>query len=233
MAVGFRATSTGYRAELDAHERRLLSTLCGDVIQLLEGRAGAEDPQPQTAAEAEADIPAGAVTDVEAGADADAAEEDPLFAHFRAELAGLGEEQPLEAPEDPVLRRLLPDASEDPEEAGQFRRLAEASLREAKIADLRAARMWLESSPIRLGEEQAPILGRALNDLRLTLSVRLGIEDDGDAEAVHQKAMHSKAKDTESFMAEIYTFITWLQETLFTAMLSHLPDDDDAEGGDA
>lgn len=39
MAVGFRATSTGYRAELDAHERRLLSMLCGDVIQLFEGRA--------------------------------------------------------------------------------------------------------------------------------------------------------------------------------------------------
>lgn len=226
MAVGFRATSTGYRAELDAHERRLLSMLCGDVIQLLEGRAETGEHQPQAEGETGAD----AATGADADSDADAAEEDPLFAHFRAELAGLGEEQPLEAPEDPVLRRLLPEASEDPEEAGQFRRLAEASLREAKIADLRAARMWLESSPIRLGEQQAPILGRALNDLRLTLSVRLGIEDDDDAEAVHQKAMHSKAKDTESFMAEIYTFITWLQETLFSAMLTHLPD---AEGGDA
>ncbi|GGE67819.1 DUF2017 family protein [Nesterenkonia cremea] len=222
MAVGFRATSTGYRAELDAHERRLLSMLCGDVIQLFEGRA--EDvmtDSEQDAAEADQ-----AET---TGPEDDAAAEDPLFAHFRAELAGLGEDESLEAPEDPVLARLLPDASEDTGEAGQFRRLSEASLREAKIADLRAARMWLESSPIRVREEQAPILGRALNDLRLTLSVRLGIEEESDAEAVHQKAMSSKAKDTESFMAEIYTFITWLQETLFSAMLAHLPDDD---GGD-
>lgn len=216
MAVGFRATSTGYRAELDAHERRLLSMLCGDVIQLLEGRA-----------ETEAHDPEGRSGDHRSGDDAAAA--DPLFAHFRAELAGLGEEESMEAPEDPVLYRLLPDASEDPGEAGQFRRLAEASLREAKIADLRAARMWLESSPIRVGEEQAPILGRALNDLRLTLSVRLGIEGESDAEAVHQKALESNAKDTESFMAEVYTFITWLQESLFSSMLSHLPDDDGGE----
>ena len=68
MAVGFRATSTGYRAELDAHERRLLSMLCGDVIQLLEGRAETEEQQAQT--DAEADISAGA----DAGTDADAAE---------------------------------------------------------------------------------------------------------------------------------------------------------------
>lgn len=229
MAVGFRATSTGYRAELDAHERRLLSMLCGDVIQLLEGRA--EDvmtTSEQEAAQSQTDQSEAAPAETTDPQD-DAAAEDPLFAHFRAELAGLGQEESLEAPEDPVLARLLPDASEDAEEAGQFRRLSEASLREAKIADLRAARMWLESSPIRVREEQAPILGRALNDLRLTLSVRLGIEEETDAEAVHQKAMNSKAKDTESFMAEIYTFITWLQETLFSAMLAHLPDDD---GGD-
>lgn len=221
MAVGFRATSTGYRAELDAHERRLLSMLCGDVIQLLEGRAETEAHDP------DARDPEGRSGDHRSGDDAAAA--DPLFAHFRAELAGLGEEESMEAPEDPVLYRLLPDASEDPGEAGQFRRLAEASLREAKIADLRAARMWLESSPIRVGEEQAPILGRALNDLRLTLSVRLGIEGESDADAVHQKALESNAQDTESFMAEVYTFITWLQESLFSSMLSHLPDDDGGE----
>ncbi len=216
MAVGFRATSTGYRAELDAHERRLLSTLCADVIQLLEARAqevasSADDlPSPE-------DVP-------EAGQEA-APGEDALFAHFRAELAGLGEEESLETPADPVVRRLLPDASEDEEEAGQFRRLSEGSLREAKIADLRAARMWLESSPIRISDDQAPVLGRALNDLRLTLAVRLGIEDESDAEKVHRTAMDSRAKDAESFMAEVYTFITWLQETLFSAMLQHLPED--------
>lgn len=217
MAVGFRATSTGYRAELDAHERRLLSTLCADVIQLLEGRT--QDVAPA----AEGSLP---------DTPAEQPSEDPLFAHFRAELAGLGleEEQTLEAPEDPVVRRLLPDASEDAEDAGQFRRLSESSLREAKIADLRAARMWLESSPIRLTDAQAPVLGRALNDLRLTLAVRLGIEEESDAEAVHRRAMDSRAKDAESFMAEVYTFVTWLQETLFSALLQQLPEDGEAGG---
>lgn len=220
MAVGFRATSTGYRAELDVHERRLLSTLCADVIQLLEARAEDVLPQPDEQS-----------PDAGPGGDEDRA--DSLFAHFRAELAGLGLEdgdETLDAPEDPVVRRLLPDASEDQEEAGQIRRLSESSLRDAKIADLRAARMWLENTPLRVRDDQAPMLGRALNDLRLTLATRLGIEDESDAEKVHRLAVSSRAKDAESFMAEIYTFITWLQETLFSAMLQHLPDAPEPEG---
>ncbi len=40
---------------------------------------------------------------------------------------------PPDAPADPVLARLLPDAyQEDPEAAGEFRKYTESSLREAK-----------------------------------------------------------------------------------------------------
>ncbi|WP_258935422.1 DUF2017 domain-containing protein [Nesterenkonia pannonica] len=131
------------------------------------------------------------------------------------------------------MARLLPDAHEDGEEARQLRRLAEGSLRESKISDLRTARMLLESGTVRLKEEQAPAFGRALNDLRLTLSVRLGIEDDADARKVHQLAASGASRSTEAFMAEIYTFITWLQESLFSAMLDVLPDDEEQEGGHA
>lgn len=227
MARAFRAATHGYRAELGAHERRLLSGLCADVIQLLEFRAqevGDQAPQ-------------------KVHADDDAAADDAVFAHFRAELAGLGEgleegaseadaeEGPgLAAPEDEVLARLLPDAHQDPEEAAQLRRLAEGSLRDTKISDLRTARMLLESDTVRLTEEQAPIFGRALNDLRLTLSVRLGIEEEADAERIHRIAASGSIKSTESFMAEIYTFITWLQESLFSAMLEMLPEEDESEG---
>ncbi|WP_044492883.1 DUF2017 family protein [Nesterenkonia massiliensis] len=225
MARAFRATTRGYKADLEAHERRLISQLCADVISLLERRGE--------------QITDGAA---ESAADQGSAAGDDVFAHFRRELAGLGvglddsaaaqEAEPagLSAPEDPVLARLLPEAAEDPQEAAQLRRLTEASLRESKLADLRTARMLLESDPVTLTEEQAPIFGRALNDVRLTLATRLGIEDEADAEQIHQMAGTSQAATTEQFMAEVYAFTTWLQETLFSAMLELLPDDGDEIG---
>lgn len=205
MARAFRATTRGYKADLETYERRLLSQLCADVITMLQQRgqdiAGEESP-------------------------------DDEFAHFRAELAGLGagldeeDDGGLQPPQDAVLARLLPDASADPEEAAQFRRLAESSLRESKIADLRAARLALESNTVALSEAQAPVFGRALNDVRLTLSARLGIETEADAEQIHSAAGQGSAATTEEFMGELYAFSTWLQETLFSAMLDVLPDDE-------
>lgn len=242
MARAFRAATRGYTADLNSHERRLISGLCADVITLLEGRGadlaeqqsgsdGSDHPSHpahQNRSEAQAH-PDQQVTSSQHQDPDDA--EDSVFAHFRAELAGLGDindgDTPgLTPPEDAVLARLLPEGSTDAEQAAQFRRLAEGSLRDSKIADLRTARMLLEGTPLRLTDEQAPIFGRALNDIRLTLSVRLGIEDQDDAARVHEMATKSQVKTTETFMAEIYTFVTWLQETLFSAML-------DVIGGDA
>ena len=205
MARAFRATTRGYKAEVETHERRLLSQLCADVITMLTQR-GHEVAGEQTP--------------------------DDEFAHFRAELAGLGADLDDDAspglapPEDEVLARLLPAASADAEEAAQFRRLSEGSLRESKIADLRAARLMLESNTVILAEGQAPVFGRALNDVRLTLAARLGIEDEADAEQIHASAGQGGAATTEQFMAELYVFTTWLQETLFSAMLDVLPEDD-------
>lgn len=205
MARAFRATTRGYKAELQAHERRLLSQLCADVITMLTQR----------------------------GKDlADTNAEEDEFAHFRAELAGLGAETDddadpgLDPPQDAVLARLLPDASTDSQEAAEFRRLAESSLRESKIADLRSARLALESETVALSEQQAPVFGRALNDIRLTLAARLGIEEEADAERIHEQAGQGAAASTEEFMAELYAFTTWLQETLFSAMLDVLPTDE-------
>lgn len=235
MARAFRATTRGYKADLEMHERRLLSQLCADVITMLETRG-------KQLADDDAAL---------AGADqtpSPAAAEDDEFAHFRRELAGLGsdilkrdmpgsdmqggdeeagaEQGGVAPPEDAALARLLPDASTDPEEAAQFRKLSESSLRESKLADLRAARMALESETVSLSEEQAPVFGRALNDVRLTLATRLGIEDEEDAEQIHQMARSGKASTTEGLMAELYAFSTWLQETLFSAMLDVMPEDD-------
>lgn len=209
MARAFRATTNGYRAELESHERRLVSQLCADVILMLRRRG--DDFQP--------------------------AQEEPAaddeFAHFRRELAGLGEETPVSpeahtpevsAPEDAVVARLLPSGWEDPQEAADFRRLTEGSLRESKIADLQAARLLLDREVLVLNEDQAPVFGRALNDVRLTLAVRLGIDDGEDAAEVHTAARQRAAETTEQFMGEVYAFTTWLQESLFSAMLDVLPD---------
>ncbi|WP_150460029.1 DUF2017 family protein [Nesterenkonia ebinurensis] len=237
MARAFRATTRGYKADLESHERRLLSQLCADVITMLEQRtqevSGDRLSREETRSDAE---PPEAIEGTTNRRFADTAQEpgDDPFVHFRRELAGLGaglgeetEADGVVPPSDPALARLLPEASSDPEEAAQFRRLAESSLRESKIADLRAARLALESDPVTLTEEQAPVFGRALNDVRLTLAARLGIEDEADAEQVHQRAGRGRAATTDDFMAELYAFSTWLQETLFSAMLEVIPD---AEG---
>ena len=239
MATAFRATSKGYRADLDAHERRLISALCADVIEILQARTdelndtssdddgGSVHPpltaagEPPTGGETSAQSPG----EGERSSDPQGLMEDSVFAHFSAELAGLDEDVPVASPEDPVLRRLLPDASGDEEEAAQLRRLSEGSLRESKTSDLRTARMLLERSPLAVPDDQAPVLGRALNDVRLTLSARLDIEEESDADRVHRMAVSGRAKSAESFMAEVYTFVTWLQETLFSAMLQHLPEE--------
>lgn len=211
MARAFRATTRGYRADLESHERRLLSHLCADVITMLEARG----------------------KEVIGDQELDGADAEDEFAHFRRELAGLGGDLHSDGdaggvapPQDAALARLLPDASTDPQEAAQLRWLSESSLRESKLADLRAARMALEAEQVSLTEEQAPVFGRALNDVRLTLSARLGIEDEEDAEQVHQLARAGKADNTEALMAELYAFSTWLQESLFSAMLDVMPEDD-------
>lgn len=98
-----------------------------------------------------------------------------------------GSEQP---PEDPVLRRLLPNAYKDEKSAAEFRRYTEHGLREKKRAHaltLYEALVpqdedWSADQPIdrssleiKFGENDAMAWLGALNDLRLALAVRLGI----------------------------------------------------------
>ena len=78
--------------------------------------------------------------------------------------------------------------------------------------------------------------GRALNDVRLVLAARLGVETEEDAARVHAVDDWRSAEDVESTMALLYNFTSWLLETLMTEMLSELPEgsDESAPGaGDA
>lgn len=125
------------------------------------------------------------------------------------ELVGIGGHS--EAPQDPVLARLFPDAyAEDAEAAGDFRRYTEDSLREGKRAGAEAV---LDAVPeaggrVELDREQALVWLKSLNDVRLVLGTRLGIEEDGRVNA---------ATDDGSAL-HVYDFLTALQDSLVNAM---------------
>ncbi|MDO4918559.1 DUF2017 domain-containing protein [Kocuria sp.] len=143
-------------------------------------------------------------------------DEDPLEAL-------LGWDQEVPEPTDPALRRMLPAASSDPEQAAEFRRLTDRSLRERKVAALRASSLVLEAEPVVLSTEQAQDFARSLNDVRLVLAARLGIDTPQDAERVGELTDFGRAETVEEYMAVVYNFVSWLQETLMDALLKTLP----------
>lgn len=135
-------------------------------------------------------------------------------------------------PDDPVLRRLLPDAyRDDSGEAAEFRRFTERSLTSAKVANAETVLATLKDAGLdetsfdeEDAEEQEPLEVeldaeavqawlRTLTDVRLSLAVRLGIESDEDAMLLHQS-------DDEAAlaMAELYDWLGYVQETLVTAL---------------
>lgn len=142
-------------------------------------------------------------------------DEDPLAA-----LVGISED--VETPEDPALARLLPQATADDDDAAEFRRLTERSVRESKIGNLRMAAMDCESPKLHLDREHSMAFASALNDVRLVLATRLGIESEEDAQRVASYDDWSQAQDVESYMALVYQFVSWLQDSLVEAMLSDL-----------
>ncbi len=145
--------------------------------------------------------------------------DDPLEA-----LVGL--DGPEQAPEDPVLQRLLPDAyREDPEAAADFRRFTEPGLRDAKarhaqvvIDSLVAGGMVVDptSEPVApdaevevaLDADQVQSWLRSLTDIRLSLATRLGIDDDEAADEIR----HEDGPD--AVMADVYDWLGFVQETL-------------------
>ena len=123
---------------------------------------------------------------------------------------------PPEAPDDPVLARLLPDAyQDDPEAAGEFRKYTESSLREAKKY---FAQTLLETLPpqggkVRLTGDQARDWLRALNDIRLMFGVRLEVTEDFEDQLA---ALDPKDPRLAAF--EVYGWLGAVQESLVHAL---------------
>jgi hypothetical protein len=135
-----------------------------------------------------------------------------LLAGLARQLASLVATREDVAP-DPALERLLPDAYRDsPEDAAEFRRFTEAELGDEKVRGALALAASLEPEPgqkkvtVELERDEAFAWLRSLNDIRLALSTRLGIEDSGAASAGSHLDF------------AIYQWLGYLQETLVRAV---------------
>jgi hypothetical protein len=124
---------------------------------------------------------------------------------------------------DPALDRLLPTAHRgDDQIAAEFRRLTEEGLRQRKSGNLDVALECLDEAShdrLELDDVQAPAFLMALTDVRLLLGERMGMRTEEDAEALHA-AMETVADDDPiGYAMAVYDFLTWLQETLTTALM--------------
>lgn len=150
-----------YVAFVDGAERALLSVLAADVAELL-GVTRGPDGAPLWPVEEPHDGPR---------------------LRVRSE--------PVEAPRDGAVRRLLPDASPDDEHVNaEFRRLTEDDLRAGKVA--RLALLWdLVTTPgvpaeeLAVPAERAQDVAATLTDVRLVLAERLDVRTDEDADALY------------------------------------------------
>jgi len=129
------------RVQLRPEERAILSSLAGEVAQML---------------------------------DSDDAGTDPLEAMVDMSTEAVA------APDDPAVKRLLPDAYSDAEGAAEFRRLTDAELRRGKTDALTRLidDLSTESAQIELPDDVADRWLSAINDIRLVLGVRLEVTDD-------------------------------------------------------
>jgi hypothetical protein len=150
------------------------------------------------------------------GADAAAASDDPIEA-----LLGMPPGAVVEAPEDPVLARLLPDAyRDDRAAAGEFRRLMDGELRAAKVAALQRVLDDLAAGVnrrrdglrVELDDSGAELWLYALTDVRLVLGTRLGVTEDMDEE---RSALNPTSP--RYLQLGIYDWVTWLQDAIVRA----------------
>ncbi|MDO5723680.1 MAG: DUF2017 family protein [Flaviflexus sp.] len=186
---GFVRTRTGVRSAGAPGEFRLISSLLGDIIELLGGETEPGD--------------------------------DPL-ARLEAELAPAA--QPTD---DPAVARLLPDMSEDPDQAEELRALTESTIRQAKVAHCALVRDQLAAAGevLTIAEADIPAWLAALNDLRLVLASRLDIIDTEDADRVtrraHAYAAGERAEDGDEVTRELtvlYAMMGWWQDSLLQAV---------------
>ncbi|MCQ9387324.1 DUF2017 domain-containing protein [Brevibacterium sp. 50QC2O2] len=184
--------------DLEANERRLLTGLFTDTIELLGGA-------PAGAANAEI----GDTTDMTGEAT------EGLGAMFER-MFTMGPQTP---PEDPALARLLPSLDrEDPERSAEFRRYTEPELRESKLSNLRRALLDLDrSGRIDLDREGARAWMIAVGDVRLVLAARLGLQTEADVQAMDTG--FEELSEADQMHISVYDFLSWMQERIVDELM--------------
>ena len=225
--IAFQMVRGGYIARATHEERSMFKSLARDVIFILGADVheqlamnDADDVDPLAAFEAEmVGIDAKFQAELD-GADPDDVDE-PLF----------GNDLPL----DDALERLLPDMSEDPNEAAELRSLTEESVAIAKVSHLVAFYRGLDEDSIdpelvEISNDDAATWLAAMNDIRLVLATRLNIDSDEDSEKVYLRAGNFTETDhrtrddareietVDDLVAVLYMMLTWWQESLLIAM---------------
>lgn len=129
-----------------------------------------------------------------------------------------------EPPDDPVLRRLFPDAYADDGAAADFRRYTERGLRDTKRRNALVVLDALERAEparrdpdarrvVRVEAADAEAWMRSLTDLRLALGTRLGLEQDVQPDWVDD------ADDPRRYVLGVYEWLGWLQDSLVHAVM--------------
>ena len=214
ITLGFALTVSGFRrkkglvvATFAPFEVRLLRQFVYELVLLLQAEAGA-----------------GASPAVVDESPDDPEDEQDEFEAITA-LSGLdptAHQLPSEPPEDPVIARLFPAAYlEDDESAAEFRRFTQDRLVERKHESSHAVLATLPEE-VDLDDDDVKIeldlaaathwLG-TLNDVRLALGVRLGVEQDDDDvwDALPDD-------DPRGTVHEIYQWLAWVQDTLLSSL---------------
>ncbi len=125
-----------------------------------------------------------------------------------------------EVPEDPVLRRLFPNAyPHDADASSDFRRFTERGLRTTKVTDATVVLEDLAATEagavdLRVRPEHAEAWLRTLTSVRLAVATRLGVTD---AESADELASLDDS-DPRSYMVSVYDWLGFAQETMVGAL---------------
>lgn len=220
MARAFARKGKGknvrYAAKLDAVERAVVAGLMEQVHDLV---APEPDPEPAAGAESHGDDEFSAIVSglgglgmgVSLSADDQVPDDRPVPPDARS----FGDR-------DPALERLLPAGNRtDDQASAEYRRLTEHGLRKRKARHLESAIRSMRSpgSGVDLDEAAAIDMVIALTDVRLVLGERLGLREDADVDRLEAELDEMDEDDPRLHAMSVYDFLTWLQETLATAML--------------
>lgn len=155
---------------------------------------------------------------------------DPLVA-----MTGLAPE--VEAPSDPKVSRLLPDATDDGELSAEFRRFTDIGLRTVKAKNLALAARSLDEAQVMshrlpgsesqtiveiiVDEEGAGAWLTAIADSRIVLAEELGIHSGEDAERFDEWLASSEAENADPVTLQrglVYEVFADLQAALVRAV---------------